>query len=100
MERLSRKWQMETKQQEGGFMKTLEITQRIALRKILFATDFSPYSNAALPYALAIAHQYGAKLFATHVMSSDSYLFAPPESWAALVDQAEPRLLDVGRLEE
>ncbi|MGA9041424.1 MAG: universal stress protein [Terriglobales bacterium] len=81
-------------------MKTLEITQRIALRRILFATDFSPYSNAALPYALAIAHQYGAKLFATHVMSSDSYLFAPPESWSALVDQAEPRLLDVARLEE
>jgi nucleotide-binding universal stress UspA family protein len=81
-------------------MKTLEIAERIALNKILFATDFSPYSNAALPYALAIAHQYGAKLYATHVLSSDSYLFAPPESWSALVDQAEPRQLDGARLEE
>jgi hypothetical protein len=31
-------------------MKTLEVGKRIALTNILFATDFSPYSNAALPY--------------------------------------------------
>ncbi len=81
-------------------MKTIEIAERIALNKILFATDFSPYSNAALPYALAIAHQYHAKMYATHVLSSDSYLFAPPESWSAMVDQSEPRQLDVASLEE
>jgi hypothetical protein len=39
-------------------MKTLGAGKRIAINNILFATDFSPHSNAALPYALAIAHQF------------------------------------------
>jgi hypothetical protein len=43
-------------------MKTLEAGKRIAISNILFATDFSPSSNAAFPYALAIAHQYRATL--------------------------------------
>jgi nucleotide-binding universal stress UspA family protein len=64
-------------------MKTLEAGKRIALNNILFATDFSPHSNAALPYALAIARQYGAKLFGAHVVPSEAYLFTAPESWPA-----------------
>ena len=28
---------------------------RIALKNVLFATDFSPNSNAALPYAMSVA---------------------------------------------
>jgi hypothetical protein len=31
--------------------------KRIGLENIPFATDFSPFPNAALPYALAIARQ-------------------------------------------
>jgi nucleotide-binding universal stress UspA family protein len=51
------------------------------LNNILFATDFSPYSEVALPYALRLANQYGAQLYATHVLSPEAYLFATPESW-------------------
>lgn len=82
-------------------MKTLEVAKRITLSKVLFATDFSEYSNAALPYALAIAHQYGAKLYAAHVVSPDSYLFATPDSFPAFLDLAEDQeKANVMRLEE
>ena len=37
-------------------------------KKILFATDFSEGSANALPYAVSIAKQYGAKLYFVHVM--------------------------------
>ena len=38
-------------------MKTLEVSSHagISLKNILFATDFSEASQAALPYAIAIA---------------------------------------------
>lgn len=39
----------------------------VSIKHILFATDFSRASARALPYALAIAEKYGAKLYATHV---------------------------------
>lgn len=82
-------------------MKTVETSKRIALSNILFATDFSPNSNAALPYALAIAHQFDAKLFATHVISPESYLFASPDSWPALQETEDQLRQDfVARLEE
>jgi nucleotide-binding universal stress UspA family protein len=38
------------------------------IEKILFATDFSEGSAAALPYAADIARQYGAKLYLVHVV--------------------------------
>ena len=53
-------------------MKTVEAVSRIALKNILFATDFSPCSNAALPYALSIARRYGAKFYAAHVLPPDA----------------------------
>lgn len=72
-------------------MNTLEIAKSVTLSKILFATDFSQYSEAALPYALQLVNQYGAKLYATHVLSPDAYLWAGPESWSALVEGPEQR---------
>lgn len=68
-------------------MKMMEIASEIKLNKVLFATDFSRYSNAALPYACAIAREYGVKLFAAHVLSPDSYLFAAPEGWDAILQK-------------
>ncbi len=82
-------------------MKTLGAGKRIAIDNVLFATDFSPHSNAALPYALAIAHQYGAQLYGAHVLSSDDYLFAAPETWSAHVQREEQLQQEaVTRLEE
>ncbi|MGA9074053.1 MAG: universal stress protein, partial [Candidatus Sulfotelmatobacter sp.] len=70
-------------------MKTLAVGKRIALKNILFATDFSPYSNAALPYALAISRQYGAKLYGAHVLAPEDYLFYTSETWPAYLEQRE-----------
>lgn len=38
------------------------------IKKVLFATDFSEGSSVALPYAVDIAKQYGAKLYFVHVV--------------------------------
>lgn len=82
-------------------MKTLEIPKSVAFSKILFATDFSPNSGAALPYALQLARKYRAKLYATHVLSPEAYLFATPESWPTLIEGQEQRQqMDIVRLEE
>jgi nucleotide-binding universal stress UspA family protein len=39
----------------------------IGIRNILCPTDFSQSANAALSYALSIAHNYGSKLFIQHI---------------------------------
>jgi len=42
---------------------------RITLRNILYLTDFSEPSEAALPFAVAIARDYGANVYALHVLT-------------------------------
>ena len=42
-------------------------TENIALNTILYATDFSPGSVLALPYALSIAREHNSKLVLLHV---------------------------------
>jgi len=82
-------------------MKTLEAGKRIALKNILFATDFSPYSNGALTYALAIARQYGAKLYGAHVLPSGDYIFVAPDAWPGYAQQEEKLQQEAAaRLEE
>jgi len=48
----------------------------LKLKKILYPTDFSEYSLAALPYAVSIAKQNNAELFCLHVvdMPKEEYL--------------------------
>jgi nucleotide-binding universal stress UspA family protein len=41
---------------------------RIQFRSIICATDFSDYSNRTIAYGAAIAREYGAKLYACHVI--------------------------------
>jgi nucleotide-binding universal stress UspA family protein len=42
---------------------------RISVRNILYLTDFSEPSEAALPFAVAIARDYGASVYALHVLT-------------------------------
>ncbi len=72
-------------------MIALEVDKGVALKNILFATDFSRGSNVALPYAVSLARQHGAMLHAAHVMSSEPHLFVAPESWAAFMRAEEDR---------
>jgi nucleotide-binding universal stress UspA family protein len=50
-------------------MITQTTSKPVTFDNILFATDFSKQSNVALPFALSIAHKYGSKLFAVHVIA-------------------------------
>jgi len=40
----------------------------INLKKLLFPTDFSPFADHALMYALSFAKEYEAKLYVVHVI--------------------------------
>lgn len=46
----------------------------VSVKNVLFATDFSATSDAALPYAAAICRRFGASLVAVHVLSEASLL--------------------------
>ncbi|HKU28164.1 MAG TPA: universal stress protein [Candidatus Sulfotelmatobacter sp.] len=46
----------------------------VSVRNVLFATDFSATSDAALPYAAAICRRFGSTLHAVHVLSEASLL--------------------------
>lgn len=62
-------------------MKTVAAEKRtaIAIKNILYATDFSPASIAALPYARGIARLYGSKIHVLHVKRPTSYAFVTPD---------------------
>lgn len=63
-------------------MHTVEAGKRITLENVLFATDFSVCSNAALPYAMSIARRHGSTIFATHVLPAKTEMvLMSPESW-------------------
>ncbi len=61
-------------------MKALEVKQQIALKNILFATDFEASASRALPFAVALADTYGATLYAAHVIPPGAYVLARRES--------------------
>jgi nucleotide-binding universal stress UspA family protein len=57
---------------------TVERAKRsISIKNILYATDFSAISEAALPYAGAIARRFGSTLHIAHVVS-DAEVFVMP----------------------
>jgi len=46
----------------------------LSVKNVLFATDFSPTSEAALPYAAAICRRFGSTLHNVHVLSDASLM--------------------------
>jgi nucleotide-binding universal stress UspA family protein len=46
----------------------------LSIKNILFPTDFSPISESALPYAVAIARRFGSTLHLVHVLSETNLL--------------------------
>jgi nucleotide-binding universal stress UspA family protein len=68
-------------------MKPLDPKSRFAPKNILLATDFSPASEAALPHALAIAGQYGSKLYIAHVICPEFRDLQPSETTATMIQQ-------------
>ena len=62
-------------------------SDRLQFRNVLFATDFSPSSEAAFPHALAIARQYSGILYVAHITTPDMYGYAPEESVPLIFEQ-------------
>ncbi len=52
----------------------LKTPAAISVKNVLFATDFSATSEAALPYATAICRHFGSTLHAVHVLSDANVL--------------------------
>ncbi len=57
-------------------MATVGTPTRVAIQNILLATDFSTFSDAALPYAAGFAKRYGSTLFIVTVLAG-VYDFLP-----------------------
>jgi nucleotide-binding universal stress UspA family protein len=70
-------------------MTPLDPKSRVAPKKILFATDFSPASEAALPHALTIASHYGSTLYFAHAICPEFTDLLPPESTATMLQDAQ-----------
>jgi nucleotide-binding universal stress UspA family protein len=62
---------------------------KIILKNILFLTDFSKASEVALPYAAAIARNYGAKVYALNVFLPAPYSYTTPELTVAAIQAEE-----------
>ena len=67
------------------------IRRPLSIRRVLFPTDFSEYSVQALPYALAMAEDYGAELHVLHVI--------PTPEWSLQFETVTP-ILDASFFEE
>jgi len=62
---------------------------RISLKNILYLTDFSEPSEAALPFAISVAREYGAKVHVFHVLIPTAYSYMTPELTEAALEAQE-----------
>ena len=66
------------------------IVPAIELKRILYATDFSEASRAALPIIAAIARHYGSRIYVAHVWSPPMYPMVSPEV-VSVLDRRQQR---------
>ena len=84
-------------------MQAVHAGTRISISNILVTTDFSLASKLALPYAVALARQYGARIVVGHAISPEPHLTVPldplPEDTDTVRQQAQRNLVDFARPE-
>ena len=82
-------------------MQIVQTNKRILFSNVLFATDLSHLSKIPLEYAVALARQYGAKVFVAHAVEPESHFSSPletqPENRDPLRLDAEWHLADLVR---
>ena len=66
-----------------------QVRPRVSLKSVLYLTDFSEPSAAALPFAFSIARKHGAHLYALHVLLPCIAASLTPELTAMAVAAAE-----------
>src|SRR5690349_1120483 len=64
--------------QEFAIGEISKISKSVSLTRILVTTDYSPESDRALDYALALARRYDARIYLAHVIAPDPFLYAEP----------------------
>ena len=69
----------------------------VGLKRVLVATDFSPSSQKAMHYALALARAHGSKVYLAHVVSSLGFTIAEGDVMCMAQDVAAR---DMSGLEE
>lgn len=67
----------------------IPILPAIRLKNVLYATDFSEASRAALPIVATIARKYGSQVFAAHVWAPQPYTMVSREELALLDGKEE-----------
>ncbi len=60
-------------------MRCAETASEIKLDNILYLTDFSEPAHAALPFATALAREYGSTVYAVHILRPDMCTYLAPE---------------------
>lgn len=81
-------------------MEIIEASTPITLKNILYLTDFSQASRAALPFAMTIARNYGAAVHALHVLGSTYHDCTSPTLRAALLSADEEiSQVEIGKLD-
>lgn len=60
-------------------MANVAVGARVTVKNILYLTDFSEPSEAALPFAISVAREYGAKVHAFHVLIPTVYTYETPD---------------------
>ena len=68
-------------------MTTTPVSVPVAFKNILFATDFSPVSEAALPFLLSLARCYDSKIIVAHAVPTEAMVGITPSPPAADIDQ-------------
>ena len=56
-----------------------DIAKHVSISKILVTTDFSPVSDHALDFAIALARRYDARIYLAHTITPDPFQFAEPQ---------------------
>src|SRR5439155_15610602 len=69
-------------------MEELKPQTEISIGNVLFATDFSPITEAGFSYAVAITDRYDAKLYVAHVINLESFDLLEAESARVMIQQA------------
>jgi nucleotide-binding universal stress UspA family protein len=72
-------------------MTTAQANKRVTLKNILFLTDFSEPSEAALPFASAIARAYDSVVHALHVLLPSPFTYMAPDAASTFLDDEEDR---------
>src|ERR1700682_1173985 len=75
-------------------MTTVAASSRIALKNILYLTDFSEPSETALPFAAAIAREYASKIYVQHIILPTTFVFTTLELVPSTIDAQEDTALE------